>query len=137
MRYKEKYRPGMIFRSKKYPYADIVIDYVYYMRNVDSTYEFNQFSIIDWSRANEVEFDKFICKRKGYNYESDENGHMDFTGKTTFPYPFWGEMKTKSMDAYIKKYELEFVGMSDKEVHVYRDNEGEYSAGFGKQIENI
>lgn len=57
MRYKEKYRPGMIFRSKKYPYADIAIDYVYYMRNVDSTYEFNQFSIIDWSRANEVEFE--------------------------------------------------------------------------------
>lgn len=130
MRYKEKYRPGMIFRSKKYPYADIVIDYVYYMRNVDSTYEFNQFSIIDWSRANEVEFDKFICKRKGYNYAPDENGHMDFTNKTTFPYPFWGEMKTKSMDAYIKKYELEYVGMSEREVVRYNDNECEYSAGF-------
>ena len=37
-------------------------------------------------------------------------------------------MKTKSMDSYIKKYELEFVGMSDKEVHVYTDNDGEYSA---------
>lgn len=130
MRYKEKYRPGMIFRSKKYPYADIVIDYVYYMRNVDSTYEFNQFSIIDWSRANEVEFDKFICKRKGYNYAPDENGYMDFTNKTTFPYPFWGEMKTKSMDAYIKKYELEYVGMSEREVVRYNDNECEYSAGF-------
>ena len=132
IKYKEKYRPGMIFRSKKYPYADIVIDYVYYMRGVDSTYEFNQNSIIDWTRANEEAFDKFICKRKGYNYESDENGHMDFTGKTTFPYPFWGEMKTKSMDAYIKKYELEFVGMSDREVIVYTDNEGEYSTGFRK-----
>ena len=131
-KYKEKYKPGMIFRSKKYPYADIVIDYVYYMRDVDSTYEFNQHSIINWTRANEESFDKFICKRKGYNYEPDENGHMDFTGKTTFPYPFWGDMKTKSMDAYIKKYELEFVGMSDREVHVYRDDEGEYSAGFGK-----
>ena len=41
-------------------------------------------------------------------------------------------MKTKSMDAYIKKYELEFVGMSDREVIVYTDNQGEYSAGFGK-----
>ena len=130
MRYKEKYRPGMIFRSKKYPYADIVIDYVYYMRNVDSTYEFNQFSIIDWSRANEVEFDKFICKMKGYNYAPDENGYMDFTNKTTFPYPFWGEMKTKSMDAYIKKYDLEYVGMSEREVVIYNDNECEYSAGF-------
>ena len=106
----------MIFRSKKYPYADIEIDYVYYMRDVDSAYEFNQFSIIDWSRANDVEFDKFICKMKGYNYMPDENGRMDFTDKTTFPYPSWGE----------------FVGMSDREVHVYTDNDGEYSAGFGK-----
>lgn len=122
----------MIFRSKKYPYADIMIDYVYYMRDLDSAYDFNQYSIIDWVRANRVEFDKFICKKKGYNYTPNENGEMDFTGKTTFPYPFWGEMKTKSMDAYIKKYELEFVGMSDREVIVYTDNEGEYSAGFGK-----
>lgn len=131
-KYKEKYKPGMIFRSKKYPYADIVIDYVYYMRDVDSAYEFNQHSIIDWTRVNEEAFDKFICKRKGYNYEPDENGHMDFKNKTTFPYPFWGEMKTKSMDVYIKKYELKFVGMSDREVNVYTDNEGEYSAGFKK-----
>ena len=132
IKYKEKYRPGMIFRSKKYPYADIVIDYVYYMRGVDSTYEFNQNSIIDWTRANEEAFDKFICKQKGYNYEPDENGHMNFKNKSTFPYPFWGEMKTKSMDAYINKYELEFVGMSDREVNIYADNDGEYSAGFRK-----
>lgn len=131
-KYKEKYKPGMIFCSKKYPYADIMIDYVYYMRDVDSAYEFNQHSIIDWTRANEEAFNKFICKRKGYNYTPDENGHMDFKNKTTFPYPFWGEMKTKSMDVYINKYELEFVGMSDREVNVYIDNDGEYSAGFGK-----
>ena len=67
---------------------------------------------------------------KGYNYAPDENGHMDFTNKTTFPYPFWGEMKTKSMDAYIKKYDLEYVGMSEREVVIYNDNECEYSAGF-------
>ena len=42
------------------------------------------------------------------------------------------EMKTKSMDAYIKKYELEFVGMSDREVIVYTDDKCEYSAGFKK-----
>ena len=76
-KYKEKYKPGMIFRSKKYPYADIVIEYVYYMRGVDSTYEFNQNSIIDWTRTNEEAFDKFICKRKGYNYEPDENGKTE------------------------------------------------------------
>lgn len=122
----------MIFRSKKYPWADIMINYVYYMRGIDSAYDFNQYSIINWVRANRVEFDKFICKRKGYNYTPNENGEMDFIDKSTFPYPFWGEMKTKSMDTYIKKYELEFVGMSDREVHVYADNEDEYSAGFGK-----
>lgn len=41
-------------------------------------------------------------------------------------------MKTKSMDAYIKKYELEFIGMSNREVNIYADNDGEYSAGFRK-----
>ena len=132
IKYKEKYRPGMIFRSKKYPYADIMIDYVYYMRDLDSAYDFNQYSIIDWVRANRVEFDKFICKKKGYNYTPNESGEMDFTDKSTFPYPYWGEMKTKSMDAYINKYELEFVGMSDREVIVYTDDKGEYSAGFKK-----
>ena len=87
----------MIFRSKKYPYADIMIDYVYYMRDLDSAYDFNQYSIIDWVRANGVEFDKFVCKKKGYIYTPNENGKMDFTDKSTFPYPYWGEMKTKSI----------------------------------------
>lgn len=31
-KYKDKYRTGMIFRSKKYPWTDLVIDYVSYMR---------------------------------------------------------------------------------------------------------
>lgn len=130
MKYKEKYRTGMIFRSKKYPWADILIDFVSYMRDADNAYEFNLFSIIDWTRANPVEFDKFVCKRKGYDYTPNENGEMDFRDKTTFPYPFFGEMKPKSMDSYIKKYELEYVGMSDKEVKVYKDDELEYSSGF-------
>ena len=132
MKYKEKYKTGMMFRSKRYPWADIVIDFVSYMRDADSADEFNTFSIIDWARANTVEFDKFVCKRKGYDYTPDENGEMDFRDKTTFPYPSWGEMKPKSMDAYIKKYELEFVEMSDREVVVYTDNEGEYSSGLKK-----
>ena len=130
MKYKEKYKAGMIFRSKKYPWADIIIDYVSYMRSADNAYEFNLFSIIDWTRANPVEFDKFVCKRKGYNYMPDENGHMDFSDKTTFPYPFFGEMQPKSMDSYLRKYELEYIGMSDKKVKVYKDDESEYSSGF-------
>lgn len=122
----------MIFRSNKYPWSDIVIDFVSYCRMADSADGFNLFSIIDWTRANPVEFDKFVCKRKGYNYTPDENGEMDFTDKTTFPYPYFGEMKPKSMDAYIRKYELEFVGMDNREVIVYTDNELEYSSGFKK-----
>ena len=59
-----------------------------------------------------------------------KDGRMDFRDKTTFPYPSWGEMKTKSMDAYIKKYELEYVGMSDREITIYQDDEVEYSSGF-------
>lgn len=122
----------MIFRSKKYPWSDIVIDFVSYYRTADDADGFNLFSIIDWTRANPVEFDKFVCKRKGYTYTPDENGEMDFTDKTTFPYPYFGEMKPKSMDAYVRKYELEFVGMDNREVIVYTDNELEYSSGFKK-----
>ncbi len=46
-----------------------------------------------------------------------------------------GEMKPKSMDAYIKKYELEYVGMSDREITVYQDDEAEYSSGFKNKYE--
>lgn len=130
--YKEKYKTGMIFRSKKYPWADILIDYITYNRMAETSYEFNTFSIICWQRANVVEFDKHVCKCKGYNYMPDKNGYMDFSDKTTFPYPFFGEMQPKSMDSYIRKYELEFVGMSDKEIKVYKDDELEYSSGFLK-----
>lgn len=129
-KYKEKYETGMIFRSKKYPWEDIMIDYVSYNRMAESSYEFNLFSIIDWHRENGVEFDKFVCRRKGYDYAPEENGRIDFRDKTTFPYPSWGEMKPKSMDTYIKKYELEYVDMSNKEVIIYQDDEAEYSSGF-------
>lgn len=135
MKYKEKYKTGMIFRSKKYPWADIIIDYVSYNRMAENYYEFNTYSIIDWYRSNGIEFDKFVCRRKGYDYDPREDGRMDFRDKTTFPYPFWGEMKPKSMDAYIKKYELEYVGMSDRETTVYQDDEAEYSSGFKNKYE--
>lgn len=135
MKYKEKYKTGMIFRSKKYPWADIIIDYVSYNRMAENYYEFNTYSIIDWYRSNGIEFDKFVCRRKGYDYDPREDGRMDFRDKTTFPYPFWGEMKPKSMDAYIKKYELEYVGMSDREITVYQDDEAEYSSGFKNKYE--
>ena len=37
-KYKEKYKTGMIFRSKKYPWADIIIDYVSYNRMAENSY---------------------------------------------------------------------------------------------------
>lgn len=96
----------------------------------ESSYEFNIFSAVCWQRANGVEFDKFVCKKKGYDYVPEENGRMDFRDKTTFPYPSFGEVKPKSLDANIKKYELEYAGMSDKEVTIYKNDEAEYSSGF-------
>ena len=130
MKYKEKYKTGMIFRSKKYPWADILIDYVTYNRIAETSYEFNTFSIIGWQRANEIEFDKHVCKQKWYDYTPEQNGRMDFRSKTTFPYAFFGEMTPKSMDSYIKKYELEYVGMSNKVIYIYKDDELEYSSGL-------
>lgn len=80
MKYKEKYKTGMIFRSKKYPWADIMIDYVSYNRIAENFYEFNIYSIIDWHRANGIEFDKFVCMKKGYDYAPGKDGRMDFRG---------------------------------------------------------
>lgn len=112
-----------------------MIDYVSYNRMAESSYEFNLFSIIDWHRENGVEFDKFVCMKKGYEYVPEEDGRMDFRDKTTFPYPSWGEAKLKTMDAYIKKYELEYVGMSDREIIIYADDEDEYASGFKNKYE--
>ena len=130
MRYKEKYRAGMIFRSKRNPWADLVIDSVYYDRFAETAKEFNNMSCICWHRINWEEFDKHVCIRKGYNYMPDENGRMDFRDKTTFPFPSFGEAKPNSIDIYLRKYELEFAGMSDDEVVVYCDDDTTYHSEF-------
>lgn len=122
----------MMFKSKTHPQFDFAIDYLTYFRMAESSYEFSLFSSIGWHRINDEAFDKFVCEKKGYKYEPNENGVMDFRDKTTFPYPSFGEMKPKSMDGYIKKYNFEYAGMSDDEVHIYRDDEGEYVSGFAK-----
>lgn len=88
MKYKEKYRPGMVFRSEQEPWRNIIITYVSYFRDSESSYNFIRSSIISWRRENEIEFDKFVCMRKGYNYLPESNGRMDFSDKNTFPYPF-------------------------------------------------
>lgn len=126
MKYKEKYRAGMMFKSKRNPWADLVISCAYYDRLAESSVEFNNLSCICWHRINWEAFDKYVCIRKGYNYMPEQNGRMDFRDKTTFPFPSFGEAKSNSMDLYIKKYELEFAGMCEDEVIVYHDDNGLY-----------
>lgn len=121
--YKEKYKPGMIFRSKKYPGLDFVIDCVQYYRDCESAYNFNMNSIIDYDRINEEAFIKYVSVAKGVDCNKIKNGEIN-----TFPYPFHGEVHQKSMDDYIRKYEMEFSEMSDKEVVVFHDDDFEYFA---------
>ena len=123
----------MVFRSKEFPQYDFMIDYVVYHRMAESSHDFNLFSIICWQRVNETEFDKYVCKMKGYNYIPDENGRMSFGDRTTFPYPFFGEMKPKSIDAYINKYNMKHFGNSEKNIKVFQDDELEYSADLEQE----
>lgn len=129
-KYKEKYRPGMIFRSKKYPWADIIIDYVYYSRLCDCAYEFNAYSIIDWKRANVDEFLKYVSVSKGVDYNWLKND----PDSSTFPFAFFGEKRQDSMDRYIKEYELEYSGQCDDPVKIFVDNETEYHGSCDKQF---
>ena len=64
-KYKEKYKTGMIFRSKKDPWTDFVINYVSYTRESETAYTFNMNSIIGWTRINQEAFDKNISVSKG------------------------------------------------------------------------
>lgn len=72
-KYKEKYKTGMIFRSEKYPWTDLVIDYVSYTRGSETAYIFNMNSIIDWVRINEEAFNKHISVSKGIDYNKVKN----------------------------------------------------------------
>ena len=130
MKYKEKYKPGMIFRSEKNPWADMMIDYVCYIRDVESAYNFNMESVISWQRINHIAFDKHVCLAKGYDYNPGPDGKMSFKDKTTFPYAWFGEGHQKTIDEYIRKYELKFDGMSDRSYTVTIDNEMEYFASI-------
>lgn len=130
MKYKEKYRPGMVFRSEQEPWRNIIITYVSYFRDSESSYNFIRSSIISWRRENKIEFDKFVCMRKGYNYLPESNGRMDFSDKNTFPYPFFGEKTQKSMDDYIRKYNMKLCDTDESLINVYSDTECEYSASL-------
>lgn len=43
--YKEKYKTGMIFRSKKDPWTDLVIDFVSYIRGSETAYTMKIFHV--------------------------------------------------------------------------------------------
>lgn len=114
---KEPFKTGMMFKSKTHPQFDLIIDFVCYHRNYE-IYDYNLFSIICWTNINRESFDKFIEEKLGKNR------------KDTYPYAFAGECTIKSMKQRIKKYNLEYIGMSDDEITIYDDNEYKYCSGF-------
>ena len=111
------FKTGMIYRSKTHPQFDLIIDFVNYQKDDETGKIIEEFSIICWTNINRIEFDKFCeqhCKSKD----------------STFPYPYGGECQIKSMKQRIKKYGLEFAGMSDDEVSVYDNDDFTYCSGF-------
>lgn len=114
MKNKKEFKTGMIYRSKTHPQFDLIIDYVSYNPNKVSDYG----NIICWCNINRKVFDGFIETKLGKNRD------------TTFPYPYCGECSILSMRQRIKKYNLEFMGMSDDEVSFYEDSEFMYCSGF-------
>ena len=128
MKFKEPFKTGQIYRSKTHPQFDFMIDYISYNRFAEKAYDFNLFSIICWERINGEAFDKFVSEKKGV---SSLNELFD-KGKNTFPYAWAGEGKPNSIKEMIRKYNMEYTGMSDKKVKIYQDNEAEFSSGFVK-----
>lgn len=115
------FKTGMIYRSKTHPQFDLIIDFVSYNPNKLSGYG----NVICWCNINRTEFNKFIEGKLGKNRE------------TTYPYSYAGECSIKSMKQRIKKYELEYVGMSDDVVNIYNDCEYEYCSGFSNKYSKL
>ena len=102
----------------------MIIDFVQY-QFTDSGKIGKYGTIIVWCNINMGEFKNFIEEKLGKNRE------------TTHPYPSWGECGVQSIKQRIKKYNLEFVGMSDDEVSVYTNNEFEYCSGFKNRVSEL
>lgn len=113
MKNKKEFKTGMIYRSKTHPQFDLIIDYVSYNPSKLSDYG----NIVCWCNINRKAFEDFV-ELKGKNMGN------------TFPYPYCGECSIKSMRQRIKKYNLEFVAVSDDEINFYEDSEFMYSSGF-------
>jgi len=116
MQKKIPFKAGMMFESQENPQFNCMIDFVLFQYDDDNKI-IDYVQIIDWSNTNKEEFDKFCnthCKGK----------------ESTFPYAFWGECNVKSFKSRLKKYNLKFIGMNDKETVVYKNDEFEYCEGF-------
>ena len=121
MNNKIPFRTGMIYRSETHPQFDMMIDFVQYQ--FDDNYKIRKYgTVICWVNINREKFDEFIDLKLGKDRKSD----------TTFPYPFFGECSVESIKQRIRKYNLKYIGDSDKEVKIYNDNEFEYCSGFLK-----
>lgn len=126
MKFKEPFKTGQIYKSEEYPQYDFVIDFVTYNRMADDVSEFNDSSIICWQRINDEAFERFVCKEKNV----DSFKELFANGRTTHPYAYFGEGKINSIKNMIKKYNMKYIGMSGKEVVIYKDDDWEFSSGF-------
>lgn len=115
------FKTGMIYRSKTHPQFDLIINFVSYNPNKLNAYG----NIVGWCNINKDEFNKFIDAKLGKNK------------KSTFPYAYAGDCNINSMKQRLKKYNLEYVGMSDSPVSIYEDNEDIYCSGFRGSKFNI
>ncbi len=114
---KMKFKTGMIYRSKTHPQFDMVIDCVRYQFNDNGKIE-DYGTMIAWCNIEREKFMKFVEEKLGKNRDS------------TYPYAFYGECSLSSAKQRIKKYNLEYVGMSDDEVVIYNNDEFEYFSAF-------
>lgn len=109
-----KYRSGMIFRSEKYPYADIVIVRTLYidLKTLNST------SIdIEALKINKEEVIKNLAYLYDIDYDEVENEVY---------ISFLHHNDDINMDKYIKKYDLKYVGMSERKVFIIGDDKKGY-----------
>lgn len=112
-----QFKTGMIYKSKTHPQFDMIIDCVQYQFDDNGKIE-NYGTVITWCNINKAEFMKFTEEKLGKDRE------------TTYPYAFYGECSISAIKQRIKKYNLEYVGMSDDEISIYRDDEYEYFSSF-------
>lgn len=115
------FKTGMIYKSETHPQFDMVIDFVSYVLDDDGKIQ-KYGTFVNWCNINKEKFSEFVDMKLG----------KDRANKSTFPYAFYGECSVEGIKNRIRKYNLKYVGMSDKVVEIYRDNEFEYCSGFKK-----